>query len=593
MAAPSTRKIAVKPVLRFFLRHLVHYRGTVIFILLTTVVMELLSSTVLPYITKLIVDRLVTGTPSLATVEALKPYFFLFIGLGLVAWFFRNRVYVLKERISAFIMADMEQASLSYLLGHSYQFFENEFSGSLVRRISRVARAFEETFDGLQQRLLPMFVAFAGILFILFRRSLLIACLVLVWLIIMALYNVYYSRWKMKGDVERAAQDTVCTGLISDTVSNVVTVKLFSGNAREASTYKKASDYLRDLRSKAWQTHAMNYSMQGLVLILLQAAVLWISLRFWSQGRISAGDIVLFQGYFVTLHARVLDFARVIRLFHSAFADASEMVEILDLPHAIQDVPNAKRLQVKRGAVSFDHVEFSYGAGKVLTDFHLNIAPREKIAFVGSSGAGKSTIVKLLFRFYDITGGSILIDGQNVKEVTQDSLRSNIALVPQEPVLFHRSLLENIRYGKPNATKQEIVKAAKLAHCHEFIEKLPNKYETLVGERGIKLSGGERQRVAIARAILKNAPILVLDEATSSLDSESEGLIQDALSTLMKDKTTIVIAHRLSTIMSMDRIVIMDKGRVTDMGTHAELVAQAGIYQKLWNLQVGGFFQDT
>lgn len=593
MAAPSLRKIAVKPVLRFFLRHVANYRWTVIFILLTTIVMELLSSTILPYVTKLIVDRLVTDTPSLATVELLKPYLFLFIGLGLVAWFFRNRVYVLKERISAFIMADMEQASLSYLLGHSYQFFENEFSGSLVRRISRVARAFEEVFDGLQQRLLPMFVAFTGILFILFRRSLLIACLVLVWLIIMALYNVYYSRWKMKGDVQRAAQDTVCTGLISDTVSNVVTVKLFSGNAREASTYKKASDYLRDLRSKAWQTHAMNYSMQGLVLILLQAAVLWISLRFWGQGRISAGDIVLFQGYFVTLHSRVLDFARVIRMFHSAFADASEMVEILDLPHAIQDVPNAKRLQVKEGAVVFNHVEFSYGAGKVLNDFHLDIAPREKIAFVGSSGAGKSTIVKLLFRFYDITGGSILIDGQNVKQVTQDSLRSNIALVPQEPVLFHRSLLENIRYGKPNATKQEIIKAAKLAHCHEFIEKLPNKYETLVGERGIKLSGGERQRVAIARAILKNAPILVLDEATSSLDSESEGLIQDALGTLMKDKTTIVIAHRLSTIMSMDRIVIMDKGRVTDTGTHAELVQKAGIYQKLWNLQVGGFFQDA
>jgi ATP-binding cassette subfamily B protein len=225
----------------------------------------------------------------------------------------------------------------------------------------------------------------------------------------------------------------------------------------------------------------------------------------------------------------------------------------------------------------------------VLKEFNLTIAGGEKIALVGPSGAGKTTVTKLLLRLYDVKGGGIKIDGQNIADVTQDSLRDAIAFVPQEPILFHRSLMENIRYGRRGASDAEVIEAAKKAHCHEFIDKLPQKYDTLVGERGIKLSGGERQRVAIARAILKNAPILVLDEATSSLDSESESLIQDALELLMHGKTVLVIAHRLSTIMKMDRIVVMENGSIVATGTHLELVNQHGLYQKLWSIQAGGF----
>jgi ATP-binding cassette subfamily B protein len=270
------------------------------------------------------------------------------------------------------------------------------------------------------------------------------------------------------------------------------------------------------------------------------------------------------------------------------------MVELMALPHGIIDRSGAKALKVKKGALAFEGESFKYPTGQtVLKYLDLTIKPGEKVALVGPSGAGKSTIVKILFRFYDLTKGRILIDGQDIAKVTQDSLRDAISLVPQEPILFHRTLKENIRYGRPEASDEEVVLAAKQAHCHDFISGLEKGYETYVGERGVKLSGGERQRVAIARAILKNAPILVLDEATSSLDSESEHLIQDALQTLMQGKTVIVIAHRLSTIMQMDRIIVLEDGAVADTGTHHELLkTEGGLYKKLWQLQAGGFLAE-
>jgi ATP-binding cassette subfamily B protein len=298
---------------------------------------------------------------------------------------------------------------------------------------------------------------------------------------------------------------------------------------------------------------------------------------------------------------------RSLRRFYDALADAQEMVGILDTPHGVQDVPNATALVVSAGEVEFKNVDFHFSKERlVLNAINMIIKSGEKVALVGSSGAGKSTITKLLLRLYDIQAGQILIDGQDIAAVTQESLRNAIAFVPQEPVLFHRSLMENIRYGRRGATDTEVISAAKKAHCHEFIDSLPDKYETFVGERGVKLSGGERQRVAIARAILKNAPILILDEATSSLDSESEHLIQDSLKTLMdatpaghsiqskgaRGKTVVVIAHRLSTIMNMDRIIVIENGVVVAQGKHTDLLKAEGLYQKLWNIQVGGFIQD-
>jgi len=296
------------------------------------------------------------------------------------------------------------------------------------------------------------------------------------------------------------------------------------------------------------------------------------------------------------LGSRLWDFGRIVHDFYEGYADAKEMVEIMKLPYEVRDVSDAKPLMVSKGEVFFEGVNFSFSDARerdILKGINLKIRDGEKIALVGPSGSGKTTLVRLLLRFYDVVSGGIYVDGQNIQSVTLISLRDNIALVPQDPILFHRTIMENIRYGREGASDEEVINAARLAHCDEFIRGLRQQYETFVGERGIKLSGGERQRVAIARAILKNAPILILDEATSSLDSYSESLIQSALDNLMKGKTTIVIAHRLSTIRKMDRIIILEKGMTKEEGTHEELILRDSLYRKLWDLQAGGFIREN
>jgi ATP-binding cassette subfamily B protein len=326
-------------------------------------------------------------------------------------------------------------------------------------------------------------------------------------------------------------------------------------------------------------------------MILLEAFMLYLALDLWQQGKVTPGDFILIQGYLLEVLVFAWDFGRTVRTTYRAFAEAQEMTDLLNQPLAVEDKPKAPKLKVSKGAIEFKKVHFAYGKqGQVLRDLKVSIQPGEKVALIGPSGGGKTTLIKLLLRLFDVQSGEILIDGQNIAEVTQASLRRSIALVPQDTSLFHRSLMENIRYGRLGATDAEVLAAAKKANCHDFIMKFPQGYQTHVGERGVKLSGGERQRIAIARAILSEAPILILDEATSSLDIESERLVQAALKTLLKGKTALVIAHRLSTITNMDRIVVLEKGRIVEEGSHdALLKKEDGRYRKFWDLQVGAY----
>ncbi len=514
-------------------------------------------------------------------------------GLSFLRWALWRIAIILDIRIVSRLIAEMNNASFKHLHLQSFSFFTDNFSGSLVKKVNYFTRAFETITDNFFWNLLPMIVEMAVIVSVLVYRNLAMGLATLIWLAIFFTLNFFFATWKYKFDVMETEAISKTTGFLSDTITNFSSIKLFNGHKRENRSFADLTEDTRKKMQYAWSTEELFNGTSSLLMVFLEFGLLIFAVRLWRNGSFTPGDFVLVQSYVIMIIGQSWQFGRMVRTFYRSFSDAEEMTTLLQTVPDILDHPGAKELEVKDGAIEFKEVVFCYHeTRKILSDFNLRIKAGEKIALIGPSGAGKTTVIKLLLRNFDLTGGKILIDGQNIAAVTQESLWKNISLVPQDPVLFHRSLKENIRYGRPGASEAEIIKASKMAHCHEFIEDLPEGYDTFVGERGIKLSGGERQRVAIARAILRNAPILVLDEATSSLDSESEGLIQDALEKLMKEKTVIVIAHRLSTIRKMDRIIFIDEGKIKEEGTHEELEKKPnGLYRHLWELQAGGFME--
>jgi len=579
--------VTTKEIIRVYLNHMRPYKWAA-FVVLLSAIIAYITNIVVPLFFKRFFDIL--ANPSVDSVELLTKTLFYILGLMLAEWLFFRITAQTTVWMQSRVMVDLMQSSERYLIRHSYQFFTNNFGGSLVRRVNRLSRSYEDIYDQFLFTLLPIFISSIGILGVLYYRQVWLGVALTAWIIIFLSVNYTFARWKQKYDFARAAKDSETTGVLSDTITNSTNIKLFTGYNHEDSLFKNITEELNKLRIFVWRLNELMDAIQSLMMVGIEFGIMYIAIRLWNKGLITIGDFALIQAYLVTLMMRLWEFGRVIRRTYESLADAAEMVEILNMPHEIQDIKTAIPLNDVQGKIEFNNVTFSYNQTRpVLENFSLIIQPGERIALVGPSGGGKTTVTKILFRLYDIDRGHILIDGQDIARVTQDSLRDNISLVPQEPILFHRSLAENIRYGRREATDEEVLTASRLAHCDEFIKDLPQQYETYVGERGIKLSGGERQRVAIARAILKDAPILILDEATSSLDSESEALIQDALKKLMKGKTTIVIAHRLSTIMQMDRIVVIENGEITDTGTHKELLKKTNTYRRLWKIQAGGF----
>lgn len=509
-------------------------------------------------------------------------------------WLFYRIATVCNSSYQTKTIARLKQQSYDYLINHSYSFFSNNFTGSLVQRVNRFARAFETLSDRIIWDVLPLFVRIIVIIIIVSFINKWIALVLFLWIIIFLVFNILFSKWKLKYDIKVAQIDSKTTGYLSDTITNQNTIQLFNGQRFESRGYKAVTDEQASMTKISWNLDAIMEAGQAFLGFTIQFLLFFFAIKYWSQGLITIGVFVLLQVYIISLIDQLWSFTRVVRIAYQSYADAKEMVEIMLLPYEIEDIPDPKELFVNQGEIKFEDLGFSFNKTRqVLKDIDLVIEPGKKVALVGPSGAGKTTFVKLLLRLYSPTSGKILIDGEDISQITQESLRKNISMVPQDPILFHRTLAENIGYGKRTATKEEIEKAAKLAHCDEFIKDLPYGLETYVGERGVKLSGGERQRIAIARAILKNAPILILDEATSSLDSNSEMLIQDALNNLMLDKTTIVIAHRLSTIQKMDRIIVIDNGKIIEQGGHSELLSnEDSLYKKLWTLQAGGFLKE-
>ncbi len=546
-----------------------------------------------PWYMRQFFNTLALQSPSAATVAVLLSTLWVIAALWVTDRLLRRVEDLANIYLQSQVMAELYEHAFEYLLGHSYGFFISNFAGSLTHRVSRFSRAFETIADNILIQFFPTALFVLGAVGVLFFRNIWLGAGLGLWCILFVWFQIFIAKVRQPLRAARSEADTRVTGALADAISNQPTIALFSGSVFEGARLKAVVTDWRQKTIRNWLVDGWMWFAIGLFVVAIQVGLLWGAIYFWQRGQLTLGDFVLIQSYLLTVFNQLMGIGFNLRRFYDAFADAGEMVTTLQKPHGIKDTRGAKKISVASGEVWFDDVSFFFGDGTpVLKNFNLKIAGGEKIALVGPSGAGKTTVTKLLLRLYDVKSGEIKIDGQNIAAVTQNSLRDAISFVPQEPVLFHRTLMENIRYGRRDASDAEVVEAAKQAHCHDFIEKLPEKYNTYVGERGVKLSGGERQRVAIARALLKNAPILVLDEATSSLDSESEALIQDALEILMQGKTVVVIAHRLSTIMKMDRIIVVEKGSIAAQGTHLELVNQDGLYRKLWSIQAGGFIGD-
>lgn len=536
----------------------------------------------------------VISTNDFNLVTSAQNIIILIFVLGFIRWTLRRMVGFCNTYFQANVMSGLREQAFSYMIGHSHSFFANNFGGSLTQKINKYARSFERLMDRLVNDGLPLIIRATGTVIAIYTLIPKYSYILFSFCVVFLVTALIYTRFKLKYDVIAAESDTKTTGALADSISNHSSIQLFAGNDYER---EKVGGVIKEQKRATvfnWYLWEGLGSIQSFYFLIMEFIVFWVAIQDWRLGLITLPIMVLIQGYLGRLTENLWSFAGIIRTFYDGFADAQEMAVVLDTPYEIEDVPN-EILEKVKGEVKFDNVTYIYDKNntKVFDNFSLTIPSGQKIALVGSSGAGKSTFVNLLMRLFNLTDGKILIDNIDISDISQKNLREQIAFVPQDPVLFHRSLMENIRYGRRNATDEEVKIAAQMANCDDFIGRLPEGYNTYVGERGVKLSGGERQRVAIARAILKNAPILVLDEATSALDSESELLIRDALHNLIQNKTTIVIAHRLSTIREMDRIIVIEKGKIIEDDNHEELINKKdGVYQKLWNIQAGGFNGD-
>ncbi len=529
-------------------------------------------------------DRITARTAALGALAGM-------VVLGLALVILRYILYRGIVRLTLANMADVARSAFARIQRLSTEWQASTFAGSTVRKISRGMWAFDTLNDTILLALLPSAVVLAGSTLLLGLRWPVMGALIAAGSLAFTAQAVALSLGYVAPASRLSNQwDTRVGGTLADAVSCNAVVKAFGAEAREDARLAATLTKWRQRTRRAWIRGTNSGTSQATSLLVLRTAVVGLSLWLWWIGRASAGDLTWVLTTYFVVHGYLRDIGQHISVLQRSVNDMHEMVLLHGQMPSVADAPGARPIAITRGEIVFDRVGFTYGAqGRPLyQNLSLTIAAGERVGLVGHSGSGKTTFVKLVDRLYDVTSGQIRIDGQDIALATQASLRSQIATVQQDPVLFHRSLAENIAYGRPGASQDAIEHAARLANAHDFIARLPQGYGTLVGERGIKLSGGERQRVALARAFLADSPILVLDEATSSLDSESEALIQDAMLRLMAGRTAIVIAHRLSTVRALDRILVFDRGRIVEEGSHQALMAREGVYRRLVEVQSAG-----
>ncbi len=479
----------------------------------------------------------------------------------------------------------------SYVIRHSHAYFTDRFAGSISSKITQASNSMKDIVEGIMWNFVPFFVSIIGSFALAFYTHPLIAFIFLAWVCVITPLNVYLVRKGVPLSVATQRTETALGGATIDMLTNMNAVHEYARRPFELTRLKK---FILDRRSSGlvnWKFRESVRLANGIFQIFFIGGMIILATYFTGKGVLSAGDIILVLAIVLMIEDRLTFIGNQLNNFGDAWGQVVESLTDIVRPYEITDMAGARALTNVKGEISLENVSFSYGETVIFDKLFIRIPAGQRVGLVGRSGAGKSTLMKLLLRHNDPTSGIVTIDGNDISHLTKDSLREAIAVVPQEPMLFHRTIGENITYGKLDASEEDIENAAKLAEAHEFIMQLPKGYGALVGERGVKLSGGQRQRVAIARALLKNAPILLLDEATSSLDSESEVAVQKALLKLMEGRTVIAIAHRLSTLRAMNRIIVMDEGRVIEDGTHEELLARGGLYASFWSHQAGGFLE--
>jgi ATP-binding cassette subfamily B protein len=563
--------------------------GAMVFV---QIIFAVLTTTIAPLFVSRLLTQVADGTASLQNSLGILIGYAIILILGEIIAIRLTIVfaYFSESRMQAKIAGVV----LDHLTKRSTGYHANNMSGAMVSNANKLNSSIERFWDMLIFSAVPILATIISVCvalsFIFWQYAAVLAVLSIIIIFIMVKLQSSIAP-KSKLVAERSSASTA---FFADIISNISTVKAFGNEKKELAEYNKRIQSWRSATISEMKSVLIITGSFGAMMTIMNVLAFTAAILATQYHLANIGTIYLVISYTLNVVGQLWGVSGLTRGYLRIIGDASPMIQTLDEPYELLDAKGAKVLTVKEGAVTFDHVTFTHDSDEeaLFQDFSLHIKPGEHIGLVGRSGSGKTTLTRLLLRFSDLDGGSIFIDGQDISQLAQTELRRHIAYVPQEPALFHRSIAENISYGKIDATTEEIEEAAKKANAYEFIQKLPKGMQTLVGERGVKLSGGQRQRIAIARAILKDAPILLLDEATSALDSDSEQLIQEALTKLMKQRTSIVIAHRLSTIAGLDRIIVLDDGEIVEQGSHKELSKSDGIYARLWSKQSGGFIEE-
>ncbi len=550
-----------------------------------------LFSSLNPYIFKELVDGFTRHTSAAAQAELLLVWGSAYVLLTFVSYIcWRTSGFVGIEWLTRVTFTGYERL-YTYISNHSNQFFTDRFAGSIANKISNASDGAERMLERSLWGWYPELISTIAGLGLMLTVDIYIAVGFLVTLLLMFVVNYVLMQYRRPYVVAYAEASSKLTGDGVDFLTNMTAVRQYARRGFEVARITASADVRRIKDLRQWRLSEWAIVLNNVVAIFAVAAIFTYTYILFTTERASAGDVVLILAVVTRLTVVITFLGNMMNGFIRVYGEIEEGLKSVLVPYDILDAKRARPLKVSEGEITWRDVDFAFAENGVFRDFNLTITPGQRVGLVGQSGAGKTTFVSLLLRQHELAGGSILIDGQNIAEVTQDSLRESIAIVPQESALFHRTIRENIAYGDPHATEEEIINVAKMAQAHDFIISLPQGYDTLVGERGVKLSGGQRQRIAIARAMLKDAPILVLDEATSALDSESEVAIQKALHALMEGKTVIAIAHRLSTLREMDRIIVLEHGSIVEDGSHDALLQFDGVYASLWKHQAGGFLK--